>query len=961
MPQLSASILSSLSTAEKPRVATRKKPQSELSSRVAKHPRSGELHRDEPARVFQHESKSCRNNKEHVLSKRSSPVENREWHFESTGTDTDNKDSEDGDDSSEELLRALNASAARRRERHKHSSSCFESRPLHFRSSAPSSVQIPAEESHSVWNRENLTDDHRTLLYLISKYTFRSGRCLEDEDAEQYRWIRHVPLMVLIFEGITSDIFNYDYAPAAILVGTRRTYCNISQEGKDDIDDLREAGFIYSLKLMSTQQRALTAYQLSDDGVQLLSERLPLQIKETVDKFLDGPGGLWNVFWNGEAFVLESGGIMKTSAVTDCEDVSYATSPYIPRCLRCGGRPTSDNFQKAAQQLSSHDNIKDDLSEVIHLDNVRVLVVEWIPFGVNQTVAMNERVGSSERIQGGFFTAAKDVDPEETYFEFKDNSEDLTVVTPLDSASTRYLNFEAEIRYPEDEGIVQLEHFGVHVHTSGSIIYGLQVESILNRLKNGMSLDHLARLLVDVHSDSSKLMKGLMSTYQKSLMDIVFYGDAQNRDKLNCIIAEKVSPELSASAFLDKEEKENELKQILGETKYSTDLDNGAILVVGSQGLLFVSSNPHEAEATLISYMTLAGIDLFVRDFFIRTFVLDEQLKEIRGLINTYNEDPTRIPLIRKLLGETSHHIAVLEEILQFLMEALSSFASNKDLGDATYQNELERALDLDHQYAYVLERIHDLKKTLVGAKTKQENLRDMMDVVTENEQFRIQENLQANTKSLEDVFRANERASSSLEMMQIILSGSLAFDILDRLTGEWSVAETWWASKYIVEPLIHTPGVWFALNLFLWFLLGYGLYLLSCYLSDKAQGVLMVRLKPNWKISLKRLKGFLKKKDIKEEEVSADGSNRIYKTTWEEEASPTNGPWGTLAPRVELVYDPVHEFILKAVISVQTNGHPTTEEDIVKRLEKDLRQEQVLATEGETAEVTSTGIKTFT
>jgi len=56
-----------------------------------------------------------------------------------------------------------------------------------------------------------------------------------------------------------------------------------------------------------------------------------------------------------------------------------------------------------------------------------------------------------------------------------------------------------------------------------------------------------------------------------------------------------------------------------------------------------------------------------------------------------------------------------------------------------------------------------------------------------------------------------------------------------------------------------------------------------------------------------------------------------------------------------------VHEFILKAVISVQTNGHPTTEEDIVKRLEKDLRQEQVLATEGETAEVTSTGIKTFT
>tara|TARA_R110002050_G_C8833513_1_gene505408 strand:+ start:190 stop:450 length:261 start_codon:yes stop_codon:yes gene_type:complete len=35
---------------------------------------------------------------------------------------------------------------------------------------------------------------------------------------------------------------------------------------------------------------------------------------------------------------------------------------------------------------------------------------------------------------------------------------------------------------------------------------------------------------------------------------------------------------------------------------------------------------------------------------------------------------------------------------------------------------------------------------------------------------------------------------------MQVVLSGTLAFEILDRITGEWSVVDTDWASEWIVE-----------------------------------------------------------------------------------------------------------------------------------------------------------------
>ncbi len=41
---------------------------------------------------------------------------------------------------------------------------------------------------------------------------------------------------------------------------------NISQEGRDDIDDLREAGWINGLKISTKGYQAVTAFQLSQRG-----------------------------------------------------------------------------------------------------------------------------------------------------------------------------------------------------------------------------------------------------------------------------------------------------------------------------------------------------------------------------------------------------------------------------------------------------------------------------------------------------------------------------------------------------------------------------------------------------------------------------------------------------------------------------------------------------------------------
>ena len=114
------------------------------------------------------------------------------------------------------------------------------------------------------------------LLYLIARYSHKARSANEKE-----KWLRAVPLLVLIFEGIRAEAFDYDYAPQSVLVGTKRVFMNISQEGKDDLDDLRESGLVNAVKLSSKEFQSVTAFQLSDAGYEVL-DKIPEEVIEEV-------------------------------------------------------------------------------------------------------------------------------------------------------------------------------------------------------------------------------------------------------------------------------------------------------------------------------------------------------------------------------------------------------------------------------------------------------------------------------------------------------------------------------------------------------------------------------------------------------------------------------------------------------------------------------------------------------
>lgn len=64
------------------------------------------------------------------------------------------------------------------------------------------------------------------------------------------------------------------------------------------------------------------------------------------------------------------------------------------------------------------------------------------------------------------------------------------------------------------------------------------------------------------------------------------------------------------------------------------------------------------------------------------------------------------------------------------------------------------------------------------------------------------------NTKYLVDASAANERASASLEVMQVVLGGTLGFSIIDRLAGgTMNMDQPDWVNKTVVRARFHSDS----------------------------------------------------------------------------------------------------------------------------------------------------------
>ena len=150
---------------------------------------------------------------------------------------------------------------------------------------------------------------------MISLYSHRATPGTDEKD----EWVRKPALMVLAYEGIVAGVLDYDYAPQSVSVENRRVWLNVTQEGKSDIEFLREEELVNGLQMSSKSLQPITCYQISEKGKDLV-KRVPKKEKEAVHEFVYAKETreLLFVYWDGRQYYLRSSsGYRRKSTITE--------------------------------------------------------------------------------------------------------------------------------------------------------------------------------------------------------------------------------------------------------------------------------------------------------------------------------------------------------------------------------------------------------------------------------------------------------------------------------------------------------------------------------------------------------------------------------------------------------------------------------------------------------------------
>ena len=807
------------------------------------------------------------------------------------------------------------------------------------------------------------------LLYMVSLYTGHGGGRGGGDARGEGRtvWMRTLPILVFTYEGVVSSgerrCFEYDYAPVFERVyGTTPRYMNITEDGRNDLDNLLERGFLTALKVTSETYDHSTLLKISEQGADFLQRCVASGALSPGDRrgieLLCGYPNLLDVRFDQETksfYLHDPSPHSKTpalrSTITDVEDVPYVSSPYIPRSYLSNEAfaPNPEKGYRKARRVLKLEGmslaeqqeraIRDArLDEQILLNEVRVLFTEYVPMGSNEMVAFCSTLGTSERLSGGLFCGESRI---RAHFDMVVgvDAAKLTKIKVLDADDVRYANVEADLlataMSTDKDKAHQIENFGINFRENGIVTYGLVVNGIANRIRDNISVDLLARVLSDAHEDTSLVVENLFSNRQRAMLNTIFKGAPSTRDKFVCIMAERANPKLKAAAYMDGEALENELKQVIGATYFAHDLNEQEVVIFGTRGVLIFGPRTERHHKLLSLYSDLQARSVFIKSVYASCFAASDELKKTRKLIDNYLDDPMNVMRIRSRISNHMNKLTLLDAVQKFLVESVEAVEEISrerlsDLSDDASQT-LFDVLTLSDSQRRLLRRAVDLEKIIAACWNDLESLQEMTHVIGSRRKLRVNEAIEGTTRNLEDAFRAQARNSTTLELTQVILSGTLAFDILDRFSGQYlSYVDIRWAVESIQPYAVNVPMIWFVLNMCAWAVVGGSILWLMRHLAFKHCSVETSKITLNKPIHLSRWRRFIASRDVESTTSTQSGKQRVVKYGWTE---PRDKKWRGLSPKFEVAVDERYGFILHAFVVVNKRLCETSANDAWRRL----------------------------
>ena len=397
---------------------------------------------------------------------------------------------------------------------------------------------------------------------------------------------------------------------------------------------------------------------------------------------------------------------------------------------------------------------------------------------------------------------------------------------------------------------------------------------------------------------------------------------------------------------------------MLGDTYSAHDLDDNEVLVIGKTGILVSCSAGHSLrhEPMIVAYASLQSRNVFTRSVFNRCFVLTDTLKVVHDLIEKHDHDPANIDRVRSLLSTCTEECIMLGEIQTFLLESMSDFEVPKALEDDAASLKLLECLRIEKLLNRMRARAIDIEKTITGASNDLTALREQADVINRQKKLSTSRGLDESTKNLEDLFRAGMRQGAVLEIMQVVLAGSLAFDVVDRTTGFYlGISQSiTWANDWLTPYIVDTPFIWLAINLFTWVLFGGFLIWFMRYLAYMGTSVMSLRAVHNKKIVMANMRRYLGDRSIEVQDTDNDPNVFIKKYSWDEAP---HAKWEGLPPTIEMTFDERYSFLLHVYIQVNKRKSKLSVEAAHELIFEDLKTYDCFKDKVTTAEITAPSV----
>ncbi|MHA1221922.1 MAG: hypothetical protein ACTSSG_01220 [Candidatus Heimdallarchaeaceae archaeon] len=523
-------------------------------------------------------------------------------------------------------------------------------------------------------------------------------------------------------------------------------------------------------------------------------------------------------------------------------------------------------------------NIRDELSEILFIKKPKIFVIEWLPFDSNQLRELNKKMDIEKGFHKTLLTGLIDESPDNPIFCSKGAH---TKVLVKDYGLDSFVNLDAVIDLPEEEGIVQIEEMAIFISKDGSVIYSLELDEI-EQSNSYMSIDKITRVIADLSQDSSVVIDSLLTQFQRNFIKIIF-GNPIHRPKTICIVGEDIKTRYDdISDYYDGEDNEIELSQLLGEG-HQPFQDGKNLFFKGPRGCLsIVEEFTEEIEYQVVFWGIQHAVNNFVSCYMSRIWELYDESKEIKNLVDeAVNGNTDALNKVQEQISIQTSLISIVSQIQVFLLD------SCKELGKTFIRNNIityENFFKTNKSLKSSLRRTIEAEKVIEGLLTELDGLRNYIGTLSELQMRKMSKVMTKNTKSMNEVLQANTRTSEAIDMIELILAGSIILEIFAFAVGEITADQTIFGSLATNQPLNSnqiSTLIMFLLSIVAW--VGIVLYLKwsKKKMEEKALRDFVISISFNRKINLDRLYDYLSTKSVITRHVDYESGTTISSVEW--------------------------------------------------------------------------------